>query len=327
VAFVVVSLRDLRPAPFLPPGRSCWPRTPPSSTLFTNASALVTALLPKCGRAQAQGLQAKLERGRTIINDVGRKFGLSKRTLSSAGKQFKSARWMRRGAHTLQHVHALATPPDLLQQSCFVCCTMHVAGRSKQRPSFLVLMFLTTSVLERYPSSLTQTARSPQSLGNECRRFHTQTRALPLPQGATRSSAQQPCVALQLNLVCTVVNGNFCRAFPGYRCLSGYWYQRGSTVEKQLRPAAPPLRSQTRWHVCASGADEWCCGVAPAASPAVALTSSLSSPAWQCLRFDGISWFDAAAVARRRNSISLATNALADLPVAGCGFLSTTCPT
>jgi len=35
---------------------------------------------------------AKLERGQTTINDVGRKFGLSKRTISSAGKQFKSAR-------------------------------------------------------------------------------------------------------------------------------------------------------------------------------------------------------------------------------------------
>jgi hypothetical protein len=35
---------------------------------------------------------AKLERGQTAINDVGRKFGLSKRTISSAGKQFKSAR-------------------------------------------------------------------------------------------------------------------------------------------------------------------------------------------------------------------------------------------
>ncbi len=31
-------------------------------------------------------------RGQTTINDVGRKFGLSKRTISSAGKQFKSAR-------------------------------------------------------------------------------------------------------------------------------------------------------------------------------------------------------------------------------------------
>ncbi len=40
------------------------------------------------------------------------------------------------------HVHALATRPDLLQQSCFVCCTVHVAGRSKQRPSVLALMFL-----------------------------------------------------------------------------------------------------------------------------------------------------------------------------------------
>ncbi len=35
---------------------------------------------------------AKLERGHTTINDVGHKFGLSKRTISSAGKQFKSAR-------------------------------------------------------------------------------------------------------------------------------------------------------------------------------------------------------------------------------------------
>ena len=35
---------------------------------------------------------AKLEHGQTTINDVGRKFGLSKRTISSAGKQFKSAR-------------------------------------------------------------------------------------------------------------------------------------------------------------------------------------------------------------------------------------------
>ena len=34
----------------------------------------------------------------------------------------------RRGAHT--SIHALATRPDLLQQSCFVCCTVHVAGRS-----------------------------------------------------------------------------------------------------------------------------------------------------------------------------------------------------
>ncbi len=35
---------------------------------------------------------AKLERGQITINDVGRKFGLSKHTISSAGKQFKSAR-------------------------------------------------------------------------------------------------------------------------------------------------------------------------------------------------------------------------------------------
>ena len=35
---------------------------------------------------------AKLERAETTINHVGRKFGLSKQTMSSAGKQFKSAR-------------------------------------------------------------------------------------------------------------------------------------------------------------------------------------------------------------------------------------------
>jgi hypothetical protein len=31
------------------------------------------------------------------------------------------------------HVHALATRPDLLQQLCFVCCTVYVAGRSNVR--------------------------------------------------------------------------------------------------------------------------------------------------------------------------------------------------
>ena len=35
---------------------------------------------------------AKLERAKTTINHVGRKFGLSNKTMSSAGKQFKSAR-------------------------------------------------------------------------------------------------------------------------------------------------------------------------------------------------------------------------------------------
>jgi hypothetical protein len=81
---------------------------------------LATAQLPICGRAQAQGLQAKLERGRTTINDVGRKFGLSERTLS----QWEAVQVGSLDAAWSTHVHALATPPDLLQQSCFVCCTV-----------------------------------------------------------------------------------------------------------------------------------------------------------------------------------------------------------
>jgi hypothetical protein len=91
--FVVVSLRDLRPAPFFA-ARAI------SLVLLAKDTTIVNAVNERFGLADRayvaerkyNAYMAKLERGQTIINDVGRKFGLSKRAIPSAGKQFKSAR-------------------------------------------------------------------------------------------------------------------------------------------------------------------------------------------------------------------------------------------
>ena len=88
MAFVVASLRDLRPAPFFA-ARAISP------VLLAKDTAIVNAVNERFGLAaerKYKAYMAKLERGQTAINDVGRKFGFSKRTISSAGKQFKSAR-------------------------------------------------------------------------------------------------------------------------------------------------------------------------------------------------------------------------------------------
>ncbi len=85
--WLVVSLRDLHPAPFFAA----------RPFLLDKDTAIVNAVNDLADRAYVaerkhNAHMAKLERGQTTINDVGRKFGLSKRTISSAGKQFKSAR-------------------------------------------------------------------------------------------------------------------------------------------------------------------------------------------------------------------------------------------
>jgi hypothetical protein len=90
VAFVVVSRRDLRPAPFFA-ARAISPVLLAKDTTIVNAVNERFGLADRAYVAERKykAYMAKLERG---INDVGRKFGLSKRTTSSAGKQFKSAR-------------------------------------------------------------------------------------------------------------------------------------------------------------------------------------------------------------------------------------------
>jgi len=93
VAFVVASLRDLRPAPFFA-ARAISPVLLAKDTTIVNAVNERFGLADRAYVAERKykAYMAKLERGQTTINDVGRKFGLSKRTISSAGKQFKSAR-------------------------------------------------------------------------------------------------------------------------------------------------------------------------------------------------------------------------------------------
>jgi hypothetical protein len=93
VAFVVASLRDLRPAPFFA-ARAISPVLLAKDTTIVNAVNERFGLADRAYVAERKykAYMAKLERGQTAINDVGRKFGFSKRTISSAGKQLKSAR-------------------------------------------------------------------------------------------------------------------------------------------------------------------------------------------------------------------------------------------
>ncbi len=71
-----------------------------SPFLLAKDTAIVNAVNERFGLADRayvaerkyKAHMAKLERGQTTINNVGRTFGLSKQTMSSAGKQFKSAR-------------------------------------------------------------------------------------------------------------------------------------------------------------------------------------------------------------------------------------------
>ncbi len=71
-----------------------------SPVLLAKGTTIVNAVNERFGLADRayvaerkyKAYMAKLERGQTTINDVGRKFRLSKRTISLAGKQFKSAR-------------------------------------------------------------------------------------------------------------------------------------------------------------------------------------------------------------------------------------------
>ena len=90
MAFVVASLRDLRPAPFFA-ARAISPVLLAKDTTIVNAVNERFGLADRAFVAERKykAYRAKLERGQTAINDVG---GLSKRTISSAGKQFKSAR-------------------------------------------------------------------------------------------------------------------------------------------------------------------------------------------------------------------------------------------
>ena len=93
VAFVVVSLRELRPAPLFS-ARAISPFLLAKDTTIVNAVSERFGLADRAYVAERKykAHMAKLERGETAINTVGRQFGLSKNTISSAGKQFKSAR-------------------------------------------------------------------------------------------------------------------------------------------------------------------------------------------------------------------------------------------
>ena len=93
MTLVIVSLRDLRPAPLFA-ARAISPFLLAKDTTVVNAVNERFGLADHAYVAERKykAHMAKLERGQTTINDVGRKFGLSKRTISSAGKQFKSAR-------------------------------------------------------------------------------------------------------------------------------------------------------------------------------------------------------------------------------------------
>ena len=73
MAFVVASLRDLRPAPFFA-ARAISP------VLLAKDTTIVNAVDERFGLAaerKYKAYMAKLERGQTAINDVGRKLGFS----------------------------------------------------------------------------------------------------------------------------------------------------------------------------------------------------------------------------------------------------------
>ena len=71
-----------------------------SPFLLAKDTSIVNAVNERCGLADRTYVaerkykvhMSKLERAETTINHVGRQFGLSNKTMSSAGKQFKSAR-------------------------------------------------------------------------------------------------------------------------------------------------------------------------------------------------------------------------------------------
>ncbi len=92
MTLVVVSLRGLRPAPLFA-ARAISPFLLAKDTTVVNAVNERFGFTDRAyvAKRKYKARKAKLERGQTTINDVGRKFGLSKRTISSAGKQFKSA--------------------------------------------------------------------------------------------------------------------------------------------------------------------------------------------------------------------------------------------
>ncbi len=87
-------------AAFLPIGqsrRSCWPRTPPSSTLLTSASALVTApianMWPSTSTRPTGQPSLSVARPPSTTSAASSDCpNALQRTISSAGKQFKSAR-------------------------------------------------------------------------------------------------------------------------------------------------------------------------------------------------------------------------------------------
>ena len=162
-------------AVFFAPGqsrRSCWRRTPPSSTLSTSASALLTA--PRWPSASTRPTWPSLSVPRPPSTTSGANSAYPTRPclpqassstpLADCGVEWRSTHvHARRGVECTRptHVRALATHPDLLQQSCFVCCTVHVVGRSKYRPvrSGRNVFY---NVRARYTSSLIQTPRSPR---------------------------------------------------------------------------------------------------------------------------------------------------------------------
>ena len=87
-------MRALRLGFFFLPPRAISPFLLAKDTSIVNAVNERFGLADRAHVAERKfkAYMAKLERGQTAINDVGRKFGLFKRTVSSAGTQFKSAR-------------------------------------------------------------------------------------------------------------------------------------------------------------------------------------------------------------------------------------------